>query len=162
MTVKSFFTNQEMNRVTGKILPGTAASWSTSDNTREVILSATALDDIYPSALVKIDETSAGEKVRVLPCENGDAPYGMVLFNTKNYVHNQNHNVMTIARRNIDVFVAVKTETTAGEAIYFDPTDGLYTNSSAGTIKVGVALQTLASAVPAGQICRIEVQMPNV
>jgi hypothetical protein len=181
MAVKDFFINQSLNRFRPEDLPGTPADWATSDVTREVALdlNAAANVEVLPSAVVKISTTSDG-LTRVLPVEakastsTADTPYGIVLFKNKDFLNTNTpgyRRMMTVARGgNMHVKVACKSAINAGAAIYFDPTDGYYTSESTttiesdttGNIKVGMALETISTAVAAGKIIKIEVQMPNV
>ena len=182
MAVKDFFTEQSLNRSRPEDLPGTPASFATSDVTREVALdfaNAGSNVEILPSAVVKISTVSDG-LTRVLPVaanastDPADVPFGIVLFKNKDFLNTNTpgyRRMMTVARGGrMQVKVACKSTINAGAAIYFDPTDGYYTASATttiddattGNIKVGMALETISTAVAAGKIIKIEVQMPNV
>lgn len=166
MALKDFFVNQSLNRAFPTNLPGTVEGWETSDRVREVAMSTTVADgtEILPSEPVAIDVTS-GEITRVKPCTEDDVPYGVVIYKTKNIVMKKNAgnaSFATVARDGLIMNVAIKSTINAGAAVYFDPTDKLYTSSNSGTVKVGMALETISSAVVTGKVAKIEIQMPRV
>lgn len=164
--LKDFFIDQSLNRSFPSNLPGTMEGWETSDRVREVCLasSVSGAVEILPSAPVAID-ASSDEITRVVPCSaEVTTPYGVVIYKTKNFVMKNagNQKWATVARDGAIMNVAVKTTITAGSAVYWDPTDGLYTSSSTNTIKIGMALETISTAVATGKIVKIEIQSPRV
>ena len=69
--------------------------------------------------------------------------------------------MFTVARFGQEMAFAFKTAITAGDTVYYDPADGFATSSSTDTIKLGLAVETVASAsasVPA--IATVEIQCP--
>lgn len=166
MALKNFFTDQSLNRAFPTNLPGTMEGWEMSDRVREVEVasSVSSATEILPSTPVAIDSTS-GEMTKVVPCSaEVTTPYGVLIYKTKNFVmRNLNgQRIGTVARDGAIMNVAVKTTITAGAAVYWDPTDGLYTSSSSSTIKIGMALETISTAVATGKIVKIEIQTPRV
>lgn len=165
MALKDLF-NQSLNQTFPSRLPGTAYGWDTASMNKEVMLDPeTSADaELLPSMAVKLSGR-AGQVKYVSPVTAAtDVPYGYIIYKAKALGSTVAFNRMfTVARFGQEMAFAFKTSITAGDPVYYDPTDGFVTSSSSDTILLGLAVETVASAsssVPV--VATVEIQSPTV
>lgn len=164
MALKDLFNAQSLNQAFPSRLPGKADGWDTSSMNKEVQLdpATSAAVELLPSNAVKLSG-KAGQIKYVEPVTaDTDVPYGYIIYKAKMLGSSVAANRMfTVARFGQEMAFAFKTAITAGDTVYYDPADGFATSSSTDTIKLGLAVETVASAsasVPA--IATVEIQCP--
>ena len=164
MALKDLFNAQSLNQAFPSRLPGKADGWDTSSMNKEVQLdpATSAAVELLPSNAVKLSG-KAGQIKYVSPVTSkDDKPYGYIIYKAKMLGSSVAANRMfTVARFGQEMAFAFKTAITAGDTVYYDPADGFATSSSTDTIKLGLAVETVASAsssVPV--IATVEIQCP--
>lgn len=163
MALKDLFT-QSLNQAFPSRLPGTAYGWDTASMNKEVMIdpSVDASAELLPSNAVKLSG-KAGQVKYVEPVtSDADVPYGYVIYKAKMLGTTVAANRMfTVARFGQEMAFAFKTTITAGDTVYYDPTDGFATSSSTDTIKLGLAVETVGAATSAAPaIATVEIQSP--
>ena len=105
----------------------------------------------------------AGQVKYVVPVtEATETPYGFVIYKAKALGSTPTANRMfTVARFGQEMEFAFKTDITAGDPVYWDPTDGFATSSSSDTILIGLAVETV-DYVDTPVIGTVEIQSPLV
>lgn len=164
MALKDLFNAQSLNQAFPSRLPGTAYGWDTASMNKEVQLdpSTDASVELLPSNAVKLSGR-AGQTKYVSPVTaDTDVPYGYIIYKAKMLGSSVNANrVFTVARFGQEMTFAFKTTITAGDTVYYDPADGFATSSSTDTIKLGLAVETVAAATSsAPAIATVEIQSP--
>lgn len=164
MALKDLFNAQSLNQAFPSRLPGTAYGWDTASMNKEVQLDpeTSASVELLPSNAVKLSG-KAGQVKYVSPVTaDTDVPYGYIIYKAKMLGSSVNANRMfTVARFGQEMAFAFKTTITAGATVYYDPTDGFATSSSTNTIKLGLAVETVAAATSsAPAIATVEIQCP--
>ena len=163
MALKDLFT-QSLNQAFPSRLPGTAYGWDTASMNKEVMIdpSVDASAELLPSNAVKLSG-KAGQVKYVEPVTaDSDVPYGYIIYKAKMLGTTVAQNRMfTVARFGQEMAFAFKTTITAGDTAYYDPADGFATSSSTDTIKLGLAVETVAAATSAAPaIATVEIQSP--
>lgn len=163
MALKDLFT-QSLNQAFPSRLPGTAYGWDTASMNKEVMIdpSVDASAELLPSNAVKLSG-KAGQVKYVEPVTaDSDVPYGYIIYKAKMLGTTVAQNRMfTVARFGQEMAFAFKTTITAGDTVYYDPADGFATSSSTDTIKLGLAVETVAAATSsAPAIATVEIQSP--
>ena len=164
MALKDLFNAQSLNQAFPSRLPGTAHGWDTASMNKEVHLdpSTSSSVELLPSNAVKLSG-KAGQVKYVSPVTSAsDVPYGYIIYKAKMLGASVAANRMfTVARFGQEMDFAVKSAITAGDTAYYDPSDGMVTASSSSTIKLGLAVETVASASSAAPvIATVEIQSP--
>ena len=164
MALKDLFNAQSLNQAFPSRLPGTAYGWDTSSANKEVILDPD--DDsgveLLPSMAVKLSGKAGQVKYVVPVTEATDVPYGYVIYKAKALGSTPTANRMfTVARFGQEMAFAFKTDITAGDPVYWDPSDGFATSSSSSTILLGLAVETV-DYVDTPVIGTVEIQSPLV
>lgn len=164
MALKDLFNAQSLNQAFPSRLPGTAYGWDTSSMNKEVQLdpATSSSVELLPSNAVKLSG-KAGQVKYVSPVtSDSDVPYGYIFYKAKALGSSVAANRMfTVARFGQEMAFAFKTAITAGDTVYYDPADGFATSSSTDTIKLGLAVETVASASSAAPVvATVEIQTP--
>ena len=164
MALKDLFNAQSLNQAFPSRLPGTAYGWDTSSTNKEVMLDPD--DDsgveLLPSMAVKLSGKAGQVKYVVPVTEATDVPYGYVIYKAKALGSTPTANRMfTVARFGQEMAFAFKTDITAGDPVYWDPSDGFATSSSSSTILLGLAVETV-DYVDTPVIGTVEIQSPLV
>ena len=164
MALKDLFNAQSLNQAFPSRLPGTAYGWDTSSMNKEVQLdpATSSSVELLPSNAVKLSG-KAGQIKFVSPVtSDSDVPYGYIIYKAKALGSSVSANRMfTVARFGQEMAFAFKTAITAGDTVYYDPADGFATSSSTDTIKLGLAVETVASATSAAPVvATVEIQAP--
>ena len=163
MALKDLFT-QNLNQAFPSRLPGTAYGWDTASMNKEVQLdpSTSSSVELLPSNAVKLSG-KAGQVKYVSPVtSDSDTPYGYIIYKAKALGSTISFNKMfTVARFGQEMAFAFKSAVTAGATVYYDPTDGMATTTSTNNIKLGLAVETVASATSSAPvIATVEIQCP--
>ena len=166
MALKDLFNAQSLNQAFPSRLPGTAYGWDTSSTNKEVMIDpeVSSSVELLPSMAVKLSG-KAGQVKYVEPVTSAsDVPYGYIIYKAKALATTVEFNRMfTVARFGQEMAFAFKSAITAGDPVYYDPTDGFVTSSSSDTILLGLAVETVASAsTSAPVIATVEIQCPTV
>jgi len=164
MALKDLFNAQSLNQAFPSRLPGTAYGWDTASMNKEVMLdpATSSSVELLPSNAVKLSG-KAGQVKYVSPVTaDSDKPYGYIIYKAKALGSTVEFNRMfTVARFGQEMAFAFKTAITAGDPVYYDPTDGFATSSSTDTILLGLAVETVAAATSAAPvIATVEIQSP--
>lgn len=164
MALKDLFNAQSLNQAFPSRLPGTAYGWDTSSANKEVQLDpATAASvELLPSNAVKLSG-KAGMTKFVSPVTSADdKPYGYIIYKAKALGSSiASNRMMTVARFGQEMTFAYKTPITAGDTVYYDPADGFATSSDENTIKLGLAVETVAGATEEAPVLGVvEIQCP--
>ena len=162
VTLKDLFNAQTLNQAFPSRLPGTAYGWDTSSMNKEVQLdpSTSSSVELLPSNAVKLSGR-AGQVKYVSPVtSDSDVPYGYIIYKAKMLGSSVSANRMfTVARFGQEMAFAIKKSVTAGDTVYYDPTDGMVTTESTDNILLGLAVETVTvSSDPV--IGTVEIQCP--
>ena len=165
MALKDLFT-QSLNQAFPSRLPGAAHGWDTSSMNKEVQLdpATSSSVELLPSNAVKLSG-KAGQVKYVSPVSSdSDVPYGYIIYKAKMLGSSVAANrTFTVARFGQELDFAVKSAIDAGDVAYYDPSDGMVTATSTNNIKLGLAVETVASASDSAPvIATVEIQCPLV
>ena len=164
MALKDLFNAQSLNQTFPSRLPGTTYGWDTSSTNKEVQLDPSTSDsvELLPSNAVKLSGRAGQVKFVSPVTADTDVPYGYIIYKAKALGSTVNTNRMfTVARFGQEMAFAFKTAITAGDTVYYDPSDGFVTSSSTGTILLGLAVETVAAATSSDPVvATVEVQCP--
>lgn len=164
MALKDLFNAQSLNQAFPSRLPGTAYGWDTSSANKEVQLDPDVQSNVelLPSMAVKLSGRAGQVKYVEPVTESTDVPYGYIIYKAKALGSTVEFNRMfTVARFGQEMAFAFKTDITAGDPVYWDPSDGFATSSDSGTILLGLAVETV-DYVDTPVIGTVEIQCPTV
>lgn len=152
--VKTDFYTQELNQFKPHRLRGEYCDWGLNAQVMEVEIDASQVEPIYAGDKVTIVTTSTG-KLKVKAAGAADAGYGYVLWNPK-HASFKAGDIVSVLRDGGCIYEVTDEAINAGDVVYYDATDGGVTKSATGK-PMGIALNTIATAVEAGTLIVVEV-----
>lgn len=152
--VKTDFYTQQLNQFAPHRLRGEYCDWGLNAQVMEVEIDESQTDPLYAGDKVAIVATSTG-KLKVKAAGSGDAGYGYILYNAKKEKLVAG-DIVSVLRDGGAIYEVTDEAIAAGTVVYYDPADGGVTATATGK-PMGIALNTIATAVETGTLIVVEV-----